>query len=90
MYFSICRYTLGAMSAVQIFDAAKKDLPNLDADLAAGNFAPLKEWLNKKVHAVGSLYPTADDLLESVTGKKLDPQLFLDYLKSKYSALYKL
>merc|ERR1712187_198490 len=65
-------YTLGAMSAVQIFEAAKKDLPDLDEEIAAGNFAPLREWLNKKVHALGSLYPTADDLLKVVTGKPLD------------------
>lgn len=83
-------YTLGAMSAVQIFDAAKKELPTLDADLAAGNFAPLRKWLNEKVHSVGSLHPTADDLLEAVTGKPLDPQIFLNYLKAKYTTLYKL
>lgn len=46
-------YTLGAMLAVQLFQAARKDLPDLDADLAAGQFAPLKAWLNERVHALG-------------------------------------
>lgn len=83
-------YTLGAMSAVQIFDTAKKDLPNLESDISEGNFAPLKAWLNEKVHSLGSLYPTADDLLVAVTGEPLDPSIFLDYLKTKYSKIYKL
>ena len=83
-------YTLGAMSAVQIFEAAKKEISNLDSDIASGNFAPLKTWLNEKVHALGSLYPTADDLLTAVTGKPLDPTVFIEYLKEKYSKIYKI
>jgi len=83
-------YTLGAMCAVQIFDAAKAAIPSLEDDIAAGRFAPLKSWLNEHVHKLGSLYPTADDLMVAVTGKPLDPQIFLNYLKAKYTELYKL
>merc|ERR1719222_1274794 len=70
-------YTIGAMAAVQIFEAAQKELPDLDEQITAGDFAPLRQWLKEKVHSVGSLYPTADDLLEAVTGKPLDPQVFV-------------
>jgi Zn-dependent M32 family carboxypeptidase len=78
------------MCAVQIFDAARRDLPDLDADLAAGRFAPLKGWLNRRVHAVGSLYATADELMEAVTGAPLRPEIFLKYIKAKYTELYQL
>jgi carboxypeptidase Taq len=81
-------YTLGAMTAVQIYETAKEQLPSLEEDIKKGNFKPLKEWLNAHVHALGSLYPTADDLLVAVTGKPLDPQIFLTYIKKKYSAIY--
>ena len=40
----------GAMYACQIFKAAARDLPTLDEDIAAGKFAPLRTWLNAKVH----------------------------------------
>ena len=83
-------YSLGAMIAVQLFAQAKEEIPGLEDEIAQGNFAPLKQWLNEKIHTVGSLYPTADELLVAVTGKPLDPQLFIDYLKEKYSKLYKL
>ena len=83
-------YTLGAMAAVQIYDAAAAALPGLGAQVAAGEFKPLREWLRAQVHEVGSLHPTADELLVAVTGKPLDPAVFMRYLSSKYKALYKL
>eukprot|EP00884_Botryococcus_braunii_P012398 jgi/Botrbrau1/21159/Bobra.0061s0052.1 len=83
-------YSLGAMYACQIYQAAEKQLPGLAEDIEKGNFAPLKKWLNEKVHTVGSLYPSADDLLVAVTGQPLDPAIFLDYLTTKYRELYKL
>jgi Zn-dependent M32 family carboxypeptidase len=33
---------------------------------------------------------SADALLESVTGKPLDPSIFMRYLTDKYTALYQL
>lgn len=36
--------------AAQIFEAARKDLPDLEAEAAAGDFSKLKTWLNKNIH----------------------------------------
>jgi carboxypeptidase Taq len=83
-------YSLGAMMAVQLFEAAKKDMPTLDADIAAGRFSPLREWLRVKIHSKGSLYPTLDELLIAATGEPLRPEVFLAHLERKYKALYKL
>lgn len=83
-------YSLGAMMAVQLFEAAKKSIPNLEAEIAAGNFKGLREWLKEKVHSKGSLYASADELMISATGEPLRPSVFLAYLKQKYSSIYKL
>uniref|UniRef100_A0A7S1WYZ1 Carboxypeptidase n=1 Tax=Tetraselmis chuii TaxID=63592 RepID=A0A7S1WYZ1_9CHLO len=83
-------YSLGAMYGCQIYKEAHRCLPSLDSDIAAGNFAPLKEWLNKNIHEVGSLHATGDELMRAVTGSKLDPQVYLNHLTSKYSVAYKL
>ena len=83
-------YSLGAMMACQLFAAAKRDLPSLEEDIAAGRFAGLKGWLNDRVHALGSLHDSADALMVAATGEPLKPQAFLDYLTAKYSAIYKL
>jgi carboxypeptidase Taq len=70
--------------------AAEKDLPLLDADIAAGKFCGLKAWLNERIHKSGSLHPSGDDLMRAATGSPLDPRVFLEYLMDKYSALYQL
>ncbi len=54
-------YTLGAMAATQIFETAKEHLPDLDADIRAGNFKPLREWLRVNVHELGSRYERGDE-----------------------------
>ena len=82
-------YALGNMYAAQFFAAAGRDLGNLDEQFAAGNFAPLKNWLNEKIHARGQQYP-ANQLVEVVTGEKLDYRPLIKHLRDKYSALYRL
>ncbi len=85
-------YTLGAIMAVQIFNAAKADLGDaeLKAQIARGEFAPLREWLREKVHRVGSVYASPDELLTSIAGTPVSPRPFLEYLTAKYSELYQL
>ncbi len=39
---------------------------------------------------MGSLYPTGDDLMMKVTGQPLVPQVYLNYLRAKYSIIYEL
>ncbi|GIM05840.1 hypothetical protein Vretimale_10263 [Volvox reticuliferus] len=83
-------YTLGAMYATQIYAAAKKDIADLEDLIRVGDFKPLKSWLNEKIHKLGSLHNSGDELMTVATGGPLDPAVFLDYLKTKYTDLYKL
>ncbi len=43
-------------SNLQIFEAAKKDIPGLEDKIKSGDFKPLKAWLNEKIHKLGSLH----------------------------------
>jgi carboxypeptidase Taq len=85
-------YTLGAIMAVQIFEAAKAEIGDaqLRGQISRGEFTPLREWLRAKVHTVGSVYASPDELLTSITGGPVSPRPFLDYLTAKYSELYEL
>jgi Zn-dependent M32 family carboxypeptidase len=38
--------------ACQFFEAAERDIPQLEDKLARGDFAPLKRWLNKVVEYI--------------------------------------
>eukprot|EP00798_Chlamydomonas_sp_ICE-L_P004774 gene4774-34532_t len=83
-------YTLGAMYASQIYHHVGMQIPELDTQLAAGEFGPLREWLKEAVHQKGSLYKSADELLLKVTGATLDPTIYTRYLRDKYYKLYKI
>ncbi len=76
-------YTLGAMTAAQLYDAAVKARPEIPDALARGDFAPLLGWLREHVHAKGSLL-TGDELLAQATGRPLDPEVFKAHLAARY------
>jgi carboxypeptidase Taq len=78
-------YTLGAMTAAQLFDAATKKVPDLLASIGQGNFRPLLGWLREAVHGRASRY-TTDALLTSATGRPLDPSVFKAHLQRRYLA----
>ncbi len=80
-------YSLGTIYATQLYNKAKKDIPDLEAQLAAGNFGGLLGWLRKNVHNQGKRYG-ATDLIKRVTGDGLNEDHFLRYLKQKYGAIY--
>ncbi|GFH24698.1 uncharacterized protein HaLaN_22542 [Haematococcus lacustris] len=85
-----CTPPSDAQGCLQIYNKAASEIPDLDDLIAAGNFKPLKEWLNEKVHKLGSLHSSGDELMVAVTGDRLQPSVLLQMLEKKYSALYKL
>jgi carboxypeptidase Taq len=76
-------YTLGAMAAAQLFDAARKNISGLAAAIGRGEFKPLVDWLSENVHARAS-YLSTRDLLVAATGRPLDPAVFKAHLKARY------
>ncbi len=80
-------YALGNLYAAQFFDSLKTALPDWEALVRRGEFAPLLAWLRTNIHRHGRVY-TAGDLCRRVTGGPLDPSHFLRYLTQKYGAVY--
>jgi carboxypeptidase Taq len=76
-------YTLGAMTAAQIFDAACRAQPDILPGIARGDFSPLLGWLRTHVHSQGSLLET-DALLTQATGRPLDASVFKAHLRRRY------
>jgi len=64
-------------------------MPDTVKYIEAGNFAPIKSWLNDKIHSQGSLYRPRE-LVQRITGEPLNPDHFIDYLKAKYRAIYQI
>jgi carboxypeptidase Taq len=76
-------YTLGAMAAAQMFQAATLADAAILPAIAHGNFKPLYAWLGSNVHGHGCRYETPD-LITKATGKPLSVQPFLSHLERRY------
>ncbi len=82
-------YALGNLIAGQLWQRVHQDLPDLDARIAAGELAPLREWLRENVHRHGAKF-LPSELLQRVAGKPIAVEPFADYLKRKLSDVYEL
>ena len=80
-------YTLGNLYSAQFFDAACREMPGLEDGFARGEFSPLREWLNEKIHSHGQRYLAAD-LCEVVTGAPLSADFLMTYLEGKFGEIY--
>ena len=81
-------YSVGNLLSVQLYDKADADLGGqIEAQVAAGDFAPLLGWLRENVHQHGRKY-LPKDLVQRIVGGPLDPAPYLKYLKRKFGDVY--
>lgn len=75
-------YSLGNLNAAQLYNHAAQD-SEVIGGARQGNFIPLLEWMQKKIHAKGStLFP--QDLMESATGSPTKPDAYLAHLRERF------
>ena len=80
-------YALGNLVSAQLWEKICADLPDLNAQIEQGQFGGLLAWLRKNIHRHGAKYKP-QDLIQRVTGEKINPHPYLRYLKGKFSAIY--
>lgn len=76
-------YTLGAITAAQLFEAARRAEPDLQDAIGRGDFGPLVTWLRREIHGCGCLYE-GDELIRRATGRPLDVATFRRHLEARY------
>jgi carboxypeptidase Taq len=76
-------YVLGAVIAGQLNEAMRAARPQLDEEIAAGQFGGVMDWLRDNVHGVGARLPV-QELMKQATGKPLTAAAYLRYLEAKY------
>ena len=76
-------YTLGAMTAAQLYQAARSALPDLDDAIARGDFTLLLGWLRRNVHELAASRST-HDILMAATGRPLGVEDFHRHLETRY------
>ncbi|MBX3009907.1 MAG: carboxypeptidase M32 [Caldilineaceae bacterium] len=82
-------YSLGNILAAQFYAQALAAHPTIPAEVAAGNFTTLHRWLQENIYWHGNKF-TAAELVQRVTGGSLSLDPYLQYLHTKYGAIYDL
>jgi carboxypeptidase Taq len=82
-------YTIGNVMSAQFFYSATRAHPEIGAEIEAGEFGTLHNWLRQNVYQHGRKY-TAAELVERATGGPLSFEPYIRYLREKYGELYSL
>lgn len=80
-------YTLGNLMGAQLMAKVREEVPDLDAQIEAGEFGTLLNWLRINVYRHGRKF-TPNELMEKVTGKALTAEPWIAYVRHKFRALY--
>ena len=80
-------YALGNVISLQIWSVVRDAIPDLDAQMEAGELDGLSTWLTENLYSLGRKL-TPKETIERLTGSPtIDPQPYLAYLREKLSAL---
>jgi carboxypeptidase Taq len=86
-YFST--YALGNLISAQLWECMLGDIPDIDSQIQRGEFGQLTGWMVDKVHRHGAKYEP-QELVQRITGSKIDQGPYMRYLTGKYSEIYQL
>jgi len=80
-------YALGNLVSAQLWEKINEDIKDLDAQIRRGKFDSLLGWLHEKIHIHGHKYDP-QDLIQKVTGSRIDSAAYIRYLTKKFSDIY--
>ena len=81
-------YAMGNALGAMYFYKMQKDIGS-DELIRQGKMVDILDWIRQNVFARASLMDTKE-WIEQITGEKFSPRRYLDYLKEKFSRLYRL
>ena len=84
-YFST--YALGNLISCQLWERINEDIPDLSDQIRNGEFSELLDWLRENIHRHGAKFEP-QELVKRVTGSKIDPEPYINYLRTKYGEIY--
>lgn len=80
-------YSLGNVYAGCLNQKMRKDLPDLDTELASGNTSSATEWLRQNLQQHGGLRSPVETI-ERAAGTGPSPAPLMSYLEEKFTGLY--
>ncbi len=80
-------YTLGSLWAASLARSVEAELPNLWADVAAGEFSGLLTWLRERVHSRAAIFEGG--VIFASAAPERDPVVdFMDHLWERHGAVH--
>jgi carboxypeptidase Taq len=80
-------YSLGNVIAGQLWEAAHRDIPDLQEGIARGELTPLRDWLRHHVHRHGRKLESPE-IVRRATGRPIEVGPYVRYLSEKYGEIY--
>jgi carboxypeptidase Taq len=80
-------YSLGNLNAAQMWETINDQIPDLDDQIARGEFSALLNWTRENIHQHGRRY-TASETIERATGKPLESDPLMRHLESRVRPAY--
>ena len=66
-----------------------EEIPDIEKKIEGAEFEVILEWLRENVHIHGAKYEP-QELVKKITGKKINPEPYIKYLKKKFGEVYNL
>ncbi len=76
-------YALGNLYNSMMLQTAQKAIPDMDEQIARGDFSQILAWTRKNVHEHGMRF-TGPDLIKRITGRDLESDTFAEYVAEKF------
>ena len=80
-------YAIGNIYSGQIFEELRLNVEKVKSQIEQGEINEANLWLKQNVHYYGSLYEP-NELIEKISGEKINSQPYIQYLNKKYRKLY--
>ena len=78
-------YSLGNLNASHLYAAARQQQPEIDSQLASGDYSGLLTWMRTRIHQPGSRF-LPNDLIARAAGSPATSQAHLTHLRERYLA----
>lgn len=82
-------YALGSIVSAQIWEKIEESMPDIYDQVAAGEFAALREWLRDNLHRYGRKF-TPTETMDRLVGGPIEVGPFVRYLQKKFGQIYDL
>ncbi|MFX1492005.1 MAG: carboxypeptidase, partial [Promethearchaeota archaeon] len=80
-------YALGNIYGGQLINVMEKEIPDWLDQIESGKFGNIKQWMVDQVHRKANLYDP-EDLIQHITGERLNAKPFTKYLETKYKQIF--